>query len=109
MDGTPNYTTCYIAFLDLLGFKKIIESKQCEEIVQIFSEIKKQKIKKIFINENGQWKTFIDQDLIQEVKLKIMSDSICFLSMHRYHTRSFCFLQFATCSSSLWPKETSPF
>lgn len=50
MDGTPNYTTCYIAFLDLLGFKKIIESKQCEEIVQIFSEIKKQKIKKIFDN-----------------------------------------------------------
>jgi len=78
MDGTPNYTTCYIAFLDLLGFKKIIESKQCEEIVQIFSEIKKQKIKKIFINEKGQSKTFIDQDLIQEVKLKIMSDCICF-------------------------------
>ena len=56
MDGTPNYTTCYIAFLDLLGFKKIIESKQCEEIVQIFSEIKKQKIKKSLLKKTGNGK-----------------------------------------------------
>lgn len=78
MDGTPNYTTCYIAFLDLLGFKKIIESKQCEEIVQIFSDIKKRKLQNVYVNVNGKCETLIDHDSIQEVKLKIMSDSICF-------------------------------
>lgn len=78
MDNTPAYTTCYIAFLDLLGFKKIISSKECADIVQIFSAIKRIKPREIFVNVNGQPETLVNQELVQEIKLKIMSDSICF-------------------------------
>lgn len=78
MDNTPAYTTCYIAFLDLLGFKKLISSKECADIVQIFSEIKKPKIQKIFIRTEKAWETLVDHESMLEVKLKIMSDSMCF-------------------------------
>ena len=36
------YTHYYLAFLDLLGFKEIVKTKTCSEIVDIFEEIKTQ-------------------------------------------------------------------
>lgn len=106
MDSSPVYTTCYIAFLDLLGFKRIISSKECADIVQIFSAIKRIKLREVFINVNGQQETLVNQELIQEIKLKIMSDSICFyIDAAKPHA---FFLLLATCyvfQSSMAKKE----
>ena len=33
------YKDCYIAFLDLLGFKALVEKKSCEDIAKLFDEI----------------------------------------------------------------------
>lgn len=66
------YKDCYIAFLDLLGFKKLIadEETKCEDIVKVFDEIGKKC--PVYINEE-------QRDLMDfsELKKKIMSDSIC--------------------------------
>ena len=34
-----SYSDCYIAFVDLLGFKRLVNSISCEEIACIFDEI----------------------------------------------------------------------
>lgn len=64
------YEECYIAFLDLLGFKKRIEKKSCAEILKIYDEMKVP-LKKIM--HNG--KCLMEEG---DVKAKVMSDSICF-------------------------------
>ena len=64
------YMNCYIAFLDILGFKGLVQSRSCEEIVRIFDEINKQYL--ITCDANHQ-------PLVrpENVHLKVMSDSIC--------------------------------
>ena len=39
--GNPviNNDECYVAFLDILGFKNLIKTKECTEIIEIFNEI----------------------------------------------------------------------
>ena len=68
------YTECYIAFLDMLGFKKMIEEKNSEEILSIFNKIKKP-YQGAYTLGNG---TRIDEETIDALKIKVMSDSICF-------------------------------
>lgn len=67
----PDYQNCYIAFLDLLGFKNLINCKSCQDIMGYFAEIETEYI----ITDN-----IMGQPLIQPaaIKKKIMSDSICF-------------------------------
>lgn len=65
------YKNCYIAFLDLLGFKNLIDNKSCQEITQLFSEIETEYI---VIDETTQ-KPLVS---IGAIKRKVMSDSICF-------------------------------
>lgn len=77
LEKTAAYSDCYIAFLDLLGFKNIISQKECEDILQIFSKIKNP-LNAIFIRTETEWVPLINHDAVSNVKLKIMSDSICF-------------------------------
>ena len=64
------YRDCYIAFLDMLGFKALIDRSNCDDIYQVFSKID-------LPSDN-----IVDNDDIimrmDEIKMKIMSDSICF-------------------------------
>lgn len=64
------YKTCYIAFLDILGFKNIVNGKTCEDILGIYKEIEHRPFSQIM--RNGEALIVPDS-----VNLKIMSDSIC--------------------------------
>ena len=63
------YQNCYIAHLDLLGFKELInENPPCEKIAEIFDEV------------NTQYDVCLNKEkLVPENSLhyKVMSDSIC--------------------------------
>ena len=76
-EQTATYSDCYIAFLDLLGFKNIINHKKWEDILKIFSKIKNP-LDAIFISTGTEWVPIIDHDSVSKINLKIMSDSICF-------------------------------
>ena len=65
------YTNCYIAFLDILGFKNLIKTKSCDYIYGIFSEHMKNPIGRFSLGT----KSIVNMD---DVKVKVMSDSICF-------------------------------
>lgn len=67
------YENCYIAFLDLLGFKELVKTQTCEQILKIFDEIKSQYM--ITCDCDKEKKPLIDPE---EIHFKIMSDSICF-------------------------------
>ena len=65
------YKDCYIAFLDLLGFKNLISQKTCADIRKVYEKID---------NPFGE---MTDGDGVhvmnaEEIKMKVMSDSICF-------------------------------
>ncbi|RGC97242.1 hypothetical protein DW194_17090 [Subdoligranulum sp. AM16-9] len=65
------YENCYIAFLDLLGFKELVKTHTCEQILKIFDEIKSQ----YMITRDEDKKPLVDP---KKIHFKIMSDSICF-------------------------------
>ncbi len=67
------YSQCYFAFIDLLGFKEIIKIKTCSEIVEIFNEAKKQYI----VNEIKEEKVEIPVIPPEDIHYYIMSDSVC--------------------------------
>ena len=64
------YTDCYVAFMDLLGFKAILGDKNmsCEKIAQIFDEIKKQ----YYVRDNEA--PMVNPD---DIHFRVMSDSVC--------------------------------
>lgn len=67
--GNIEYKDCYVAFIDVLGFKNIILQRQCDEVYSIFEDL--------FITEQIEL-VFNDKKLtiINQVKYMIMSDSI---------------------------------
>lgn len=65
------YMNCYIAFLDILGFKKMIETMPCSEIYEIYSTRMKNGISRIYLGKELCFE-------MSEIKMKVMSDSICF-------------------------------
>lgn len=65
-----NYTNCYIAFLDILGFKELIKTTPCDELYSIFTSKMKNPLSAI---HKGTEKIFD----MKEVKFKVMSDSVC--------------------------------
>ena len=71
MGEDKQYKKCYVAFLDVLGFKEMIKIKSCEYIYEVFSKEFKQKIKQIYLG------TTLVSDM-SNVEMKVMSDSICF-------------------------------
>lgn len=64
------YRICYVAFLDVLGFKNIVNEKTCKDILEIYKKIENRPFMQIM--HKGE--ELIDSDSVQ---LKIMSDSIC--------------------------------
>ena len=71
------YTNCYIAFLDLLGFKTKVENLTCDDILNIYSNIKIHITAVHRYKKNG-WEELIDSNDLASVQIKVMSDSICF-------------------------------
>lgn len=63
-----NYTEHYIAFLDILGFKDLIKHNTCNDIMNIFLEIKTEYV----VRQNGT--PIVPED---KINYRIMSDSIC--------------------------------
>ena len=70
--GEREYKECYIAFLDLLGFKDLIhnEKTSCEDIAKLFDEIRIEY--PVTIEEEKRY--LMDFDALKQ---KIMSDTIC--------------------------------
>lgn len=64
------YKECYIAVLDLLGFKAALDSYNCETIASFFDEINRQYI--ISYDKTGE--SIINKD---DLNFKVMSDTIC--------------------------------
>lgn len=91
MDSIIEYKECYIAFLDILGFKKLINEKSCEYIYKIFEKIKNSyEIKEGKIdseNDTVMW----DELPKLIISTKLISDSIC-LSVEVNKENSLLFL-----------------
>ena len=68
------YSKCYVAFLDLLGFRNTINKASCEDILNIFKEIKNP-LAKLYRGENGK---AVEVSGPEYLHCKVMSDSICF-------------------------------
>lgn len=69
------YVECYIAFLDMLGFKKLINDSSCDEIAGIFARFSNRKpLKAAYAGD----KKIISENTADALKMKVMSDSICF-------------------------------
>ena len=68
-----SYTHCYFAFLDILGFKSIVEKKSCSEIVKVFDELKTKIVVSRVINEELRIPVIAPEN----IHYYIMSDSIC--------------------------------
>ena len=64
-----NYTQYYVAFLDILGFKNLVNNpeKTCQDIFKIYDAFGD--MQKVYFGE--------DYGETQDVKMKVMSDSIC--------------------------------
>ena len=63
--GENKYQDCYVAFLDILGFKELLKKDDFDEIYNIFKEIKGFKPRPVF-----------ELPVYSEIKFHIMSDSI---------------------------------
>lgn len=63
------YTQYYVAFLDILGFKELIDDKKttCQSILDIYRQFNPMQ-QMFYGDEYGE---------AQDVKMKVMSDSIC--------------------------------
>lgn len=70
-----NYTECYTAYMDILGFKNLIKEKSFQEILDIYQHFRN-RIKKIYVGNEKSLACEIEA--AKEVKCKVMSDSICF-------------------------------
>ena len=68
---TKNYIDAYIAFIDILGFKKIVEQSSCSNIYSIFATKFRSQLSTAHLEGN----LVFDYKLVQ---MKVMSDSICF-------------------------------
>lgn len=64
------YKECYIAVLDLLGFRSALNSYNCETIAGFFDEINRQYI----ISYNKTVEPIISKD---DLHIKVMSDTVC--------------------------------
>lgn len=63
------YKDCYVAFLDILGFKNLVKKASCDEMLAIFNEVKQQYV----VTRMDQTQLFDPEDM----HMKIMSDSVC--------------------------------
>lgn len=66
------YTECYVAFIDILGFKDIITQKSCDYIAHIFDAIRGM----TDLIHNYDF-TAINSESMKKLNIRVMSDSIC--------------------------------
>lgn len=73
---TNQYQDCYVAFIDILGFKNLIsnETTSCDKILDIYSCFK-DIIPRLTILDDSNKRIPIKE--VDFIKTKIMSDSIC--------------------------------
>lgn len=67
---SEKYSQYYVAFLDILGFKDLVNNSEnsCEYVLNIYK----------FLNQyNDMFFSNIPETIKKEIKMKIMSDSIC--------------------------------
>lgn len=63
------------SFLDMLGFKKLINDSPCDKIAEIFAQFSNKKpLKTAYLGNRN----IISEDTADALKMKVMSDSICF-------------------------------
>lgn len=70
---TYEYTECYIAFLDMLGFKKLVNDNSCNDIIEIFDTFNHKPIRDEYLGDDS----VITKSTVDNLKMKVMSDSIC--------------------------------
>ena len=70
------YKEYYIAFIDVLGFKQMVQEKTCQEIIDIYKSIKSMRVLQKHIEDGGTENSvpFIPH---ADINIKIMSDSVC--------------------------------
>lgn len=73
------YLDCYIAFLDIIGFKNLIDHSECEEILRIYDRINEKNFLSTYLGQVIMLGTPLPNSLVPDksIKYKIMSDSIC--------------------------------
>ena len=69
--STMSYSDCFIAFIDILGFKEMINNCPFEEIHRMYR--RRMKMPMDFFSHDG--KPVLD---INAIQMKVMSDSVCF-------------------------------
>ena len=84
------YSNCYIAFLDILGFKELVKKSNCQEILDIFEDIKNPVSMISFGNKDRSNAQEIPAS--RQIKTKVMSDSICFYIDSQLPNSLFCLL-----------------
>ena len=72
---SENYEECYVAFIDLLGFKNIVKTLECKEIYSIFEEIKDESLIQPIRFCGGDSNYNLPLDKVQKY---VMSDSVIF-------------------------------
>lgn len=82
------YTESYVAFLDILGFKKIIENCDFEDIYKVFNEITDAKENVLIAIyracEEDDISLMNYNESLNEAKINIMSDSIVISTLCKY-------------------------
>lgn len=63
------YKDCYVAFLDILGFKNMINNKSCNDLFEIFESIKASSHTCVELNNE-------DMEACKHIEYTIMSDSV---------------------------------
>ena len=86
-----DYTECYIAYMDILGFKSMISQKSFQEILNLFQNIKNGVKEIYFANEEHR---ACRVESAEKVKLKVMSDTICFYIEADLPDALFCLMGF---------------
>ena len=68
------YKNCYIAFIDMLGVKKLINNEEFEYLLSVFEQVRySYEVKPETVTANGE--TLHSTPI--KIKTKIISDSIC--------------------------------
>ena len=70
------YKEYYIAFIDVLGFKQMVQEKTCKEIVDIYDSIKAMRTLQKKVERNGE-RISVPLMPSEEIHIKVMSDSVC--------------------------------
>lgn len=88
-----SYTDCYVAFIDILGFKNLVRTKSCQQIMKIHESYIQLISDIVYKDQTGKIQTVNE---LECVKYKVMSDSICFYIESNTYNALFCLL--STCA-----------